>query len=188
MQGFVTNGVTNGKFCDEWLILDIHAAEEIAGDDVEGRGFRVGGMCGMIADAADEAAALYYDIDVGGYEELDAAAEGVDVYFLVLVDDSLAQVHADAAAESVETGTVESLTMIDVLIATIVYRTADALAVLADGQWALQPLVWVTTVAIDNEAHTYIYNEADTEIHTPTSFTHGFKPTPMNEVPNGCQF
>ena len=27
-------------------------------------------MCGMIADAADEAAAFYHDIDVGGHESL----------------------------------------------------------------------------------------------------------------------
>ena len=33
----------------------------------------------MIADATDEAAAFHHDVDVGGHEELDAAAEGVDV-------------------------------------------------------------------------------------------------------------
>ena len=118
---FVISGVTSGRFWDEWSILDVYAAEEIAGDDVEGGGFRVGGMCGMIADAADEAAALYYDIDVGGHEELDAAAEGVDVNLLVLVDDGFAQVHADAATESVKAGTVECLAAIDVLVAAIMY-------------------------------------------------------------------
>ena len=121
MQGFVTNGVINGKIWDEWSILDIHAAEEIVGNDVEGLGFRVGSVHGMVADAADEAAAFYYDIDMGGYEELDAAAEGVDVDFLVLGDDSFAQIHADAAAEGIETGTVERLAAIHVLVAAIMY-------------------------------------------------------------------
>ena len=138
------------KFFWHSLIFDINSAEEIAGDNVEGGGFWVGSMCGMITDATDEAAALHYDVDMGGHEELDASAEGVDVDFLVLGDDSFAQIHADAAAESVESGTVECLAAIDVLVAAVMYRTADALAVLADGQWTLEPLVRVTTVAIDN--------------------------------------
>ena len=79
-------------------ILDIYATEEVAGDDVEGGGFRIGVACGMITDTTDEAAALHYDIDVGGHEELDAAAEGVDVNLLVLGDDGLAKVHADKAS------------------------------------------------------------------------------------------
>ena len=66
-------------------------------------------MCGMIADAADEAAALYHDVDMGGHNEFDAAAEGVDVDFLVLSNHSLAQIHADATAEGIEAGTVERL-------------------------------------------------------------------------------
>ena len=49
------------------LILHVHPAEEIAGDDVEGGSFRVGVACGMVADAADEAAALHYDIDMSGH-------------------------------------------------------------------------------------------------------------------------
>ena len=139
MQGFVTNGVINGKSVTSGVyhttkvhpknyasaqlifsVLDIHATEEIAGDDVEGGGFRVGVACGMVADAADEAAALHYDVDMSGHEEFDAAAEGVDVYFLVLCDDSFAQIHADAAAESIKTGTVERLAAIDVFVAAIV--------------------------------------------------------------------
>ena len=53
-------------FCDEWLTFHVHTTEEIAGDDVEGRGFRVGSMCSVIADAADETAYLHFDVDVGG--------------------------------------------------------------------------------------------------------------------------
>ena len=150
MQGFVTNGVINGKIWDEWSILDIHAAEEIAGDDVEGGGFRVGVACGMVADAADEAVAIHFDVDMGGHEELNATAEGVDVDFLVLGDDGLAQVHADAAAEGIKSGTVKRLTAIDILVATVMHATADAFAVLADGQRTLQPLVWISAIAVYN--------------------------------------
>ena len=118
-------------------ILDIHATEEIAGDNMDGWSFLVCGMYGMITDTADEAAALYLDIDVSGYKQFDAATERVDVDFFILCDDSLAHIHSDAAAEDIQTGSVEGLAIIDVLIATIMNRAADALAVLADGQRAL---------------------------------------------------
>ena len=111
---------------------------------------RVGGMCGMIAYAAYEAAAFHYYIDVGRHKEFDAAAEGMDVYLLVLSNHGLAQVHADAAAKGIKTGTVERLTVIDILIAAVFYSTTDALAILADGQGALQPLVGVSAIAVYN--------------------------------------
>ena len=133
MQSFVTNGM----FLDEWLILDIHATEEIAGNDVDSWGLRVGGMCGMITHTADEAAAFYLHIDRRGHEELDATTKGVNVDFLVLRNRCLAQVQSDAAAESVETGTMKGLAMIGVLVTAVVNRAADALAVLTDGQRAL---------------------------------------------------
>ena len=47
-------------------VLNVYAAEKIVSDDVEGRGFRVGSMCSVIADAADETAYLHFDVDVGG--------------------------------------------------------------------------------------------------------------------------
>jgi len=47
-------------------------------------------MCGMITDTTDETATLHYDVDMGGYEEFDAAAEGVDVDLFVLGDLGLA--------------------------------------------------------------------------------------------------
>ena len=88
---------------------------------MDGGGFRIGIACGMITDTADEAAALHFDIDVGGYEEFNAATEGVDVDFLILGNHGLAQIHADAAAEGIKSGTVKRLTTIDILVATIVY-------------------------------------------------------------------
>ena len=100
---------------------------------MDGGSFRVGGMGGTIANTTNEAAAFYYDVDMGGHEEFNAAAEGVDIDFFVLGNRGLAQIHTYATAESIEPGTMEGLAAIDILIAAIVYRTADTLAVLTDG-------------------------------------------------------
>ena len=145
---FVTDGIIS--------ILDIYATEEIAGDDMEGRCCAVGVAFSMIADSADEALAFHLHIDRRGHDELNAAEEGVDVNLLILRNGRFAQVQADASAESVEPGTVEGLAMIDVFVAAIVNRAADALAVFVDGQRALQPLVGVASVAVDNEMYSYI--------------------------------
>ena len=67
------------KVTKSFLIFDINTAEEIAGDNVNGGGFRIGIACGMIADTANEAAALHFNVDVGGYVEFDATTEGVDI-------------------------------------------------------------------------------------------------------------
>ena len=123
---------------------------------MDGWSLLVGGMYGMITYAADEAATLYLDIYVSGYKQFDATTEGVDVNLLVLCDDSLAQIHSDAAAEGVEAGTVERLAAIHVLVTAVMNRTADSLSVLVNGQWALKPLVGVATVAVDNQVYTYI--------------------------------
>ena len=104
---------------------------------MEGRGRVVGIVYCVIANAADEAMALHLHIDRCGHQELDTAAEGVDVNLLVLCDDGLAQVHSDASAKSVEPGSVERLAVIDVFVAAIVNRASDALAVLAYGKRAL---------------------------------------------------
>ena len=171
----------------QFSILDVHAADEVAGDDVDGGGFRVGGMCDVITDATYEAAALHYDVDVGGYKELDAAAEGVDVDFFVLSNDGLTQVHADAAAEGIETGTVEGLAAIDVLVAAVVNRAADAFAVFTNGQRALEPLVGVTAVAVDNQIHTHVEHHEDAEISCPGLLGYLCKPIPMDNAPDGRQ-
>ena len=136
------------KVTKSFLILDINAAKEIAGDNVNGGSLRVGIACGMITDTADETTALHFNVDMGGYVELDATTEGVDVNLLILGNHSLAQVHTDATAEGIETGTMERLTTIDVLVATVMHATADAFAVLADGQRTLQPLVWISAIAV----------------------------------------
>ena len=50
------------------LILDIHTAEEVAGDNVQAWGFRVGVVYGTVADTADETAAFHQHVDMGGNE------------------------------------------------------------------------------------------------------------------------
>ena len=132
------------------LILDIHATEEIAGDDVEGGGYAVGVAFSMIADSADEALTFHLHIDCRGHDDLNAAAEGMDVNLLILCNGRFAQVQANASAESIKPGTMEGLAMIDVLIAAIVHRATDALAVFTNWEWSLQPLVGVATVAVDD--------------------------------------
>ena len=82
------------KDTKSYLILDIHATKEIAGDNVNGGSLRVGIACGMIADTADEAAALHFNVDVGGHKEFDATTEGMDVNLLILSNHSLAQQHS----------------------------------------------------------------------------------------------
>ena len=155
---------------------------------MKGRGLRVGSAGGMIADAADETMAFYLHIDRRGHEDLDAAAKGVDVDFLVLDNHGLAQIHTDAAAESIEAGTVEGLAVIDVLVAAVVDRAADSLAVLADGQRAPEPLIGIATIAVDDEARAYIYQQEDGEISCPGLLTYPCKPTPVDDAPDGCQF
>ena len=81
----------------------------------------------MITHTTDEAAAFYLHIDRRGHDEFDATTKGVNVDFLVLRNRCLAQVQPDAAAESVETGTVEGLAAIDVLVTAVVNRATDAL-------------------------------------------------------------
>ena len=125
---------------------------------------------------------------MGGHEELNATAEGVDVDFLVLSDNGLAQIHADAAAEGIETGTMEGLAAINILVAAVVHRAADALAVLADGQRAPEPLVRVATIAVDDQIHTHIYQQEDGEISCPGLLAYPCKPTPMDKAPDGRQF
>ena len=94
-------------------------------------------MCGMIAYTTDKALAFYLYVDRRGHEEFDASQKGVDVDFLILSNHSFAQIQSDAATEGIEAGTVEGLAMIDVLVTTIVNRTADTLAVLTDRQRSL---------------------------------------------------
>ena len=83
----------------------------------------------MVANPTDEAAALDHDVHRWRHDEFYATTESMDFNLLILCNSSISQIHSDASAESVETGTVEHFTTIDVLIAAIVHATTDALAV-----------------------------------------------------------
>ena len=111
----------------------------------------------MVANTANEAAALDHNVHRLRHKELHATTEGMDLNLLILSNGGISQVHTDAAAESVETGTVEWFATIDVLITAIMYTAADTLAVFTNRQRTLQPLIRVATIAVDNEAHAYIY-------------------------------
>ena len=139
---------------------------------------------GMIAYTADETATLYLNVYRLGHKEFHAATERVDFYLLVFSNDGLAQVHADAAKESVETGSMEWLATIDVFIATIVCSTANALAVLTDRQRAAQPLVGIAAIAFDNEVHTNINQQTDAEIGSPSLLGYSRKPVPFDYAPD----
>ena len=55
----------------------------------------------MVADTTNEAAALYYDVHCLRYKEFHAAAEGMDLYLLILCNGSIPQVQTDTATESI---------------------------------------------------------------------------------------
>ena len=52
---------------------------------------------GLVTHSAYEAVALHYHVDGLRHENLHTAEEGMDVYLLVLVDDSLTQIESDSA-------------------------------------------------------------------------------------------
>ena len=97
-------------------MLDAHAAQKVAGGDVNGVGIHIVALYRLVTGATDETVALHNHIDVVGNEQFHATQEGVDVYLLVLADNGLSQVQPQAAAEGIQSGTVESLTLIDILI------------------------------------------------------------------------
>ena len=150
-----------------FLILDIHTAQEVVGYDVQAVGILVCDSCSMVAYAADETAALDHDVHRLRHKEFHAATEGMDFDLLILCDGRIPQVHADTATESIETCSVERLTMIDVLIAAVVHAATNALAVFTNRQRTLQPLVGVATIAVDDETYAYIDQHTDAEIGNP---------------------
>lgn len=104
----------------------------------------------MVAYTTNETAALDDDVHRLRHNEFYATTKGMNLYFFILCNRSLSHVHTNTTTESVETGTMKYFATIDVLVTTIVNATADALAVFTDRQRALQPLVWVATIAIHN--------------------------------------
>ena len=163
-------------------MLDAHAAQKVAGSDMEGVGILVGALLGLVTRAADETVALHYHIDVGGNEQFHSTQEGVDVDLLVLADGCLAQIQPQAAAEGVQPGSAERFTPEDVTIGTKIDRTMHALAVFAQRQGALQPLRWVVAEVVYQQFNTYIEQQHGTEILRPRVC-----PIKMNDAPHVCQ-
>ena len=118
-------------------MLDAHAAQEVAGGDVDGVGILTWALHRLVTGAADETVALDNHIDVIGHKQFNTTEEGVDIYLLVLVDGSPAQVKSQSAAEGVQPRSVESFTFIDILIASKADSTADALTVFTQRQGTL---------------------------------------------------
>ena len=110
----------------------------------------------MVADTANEVTTLDYDVHRLRYKEFYAAEESVDLYLFILCNSGISQIHTDTATKSVETGTVEWLATIDVLIATIVHAAADALAVFTNRQRTLEPLVWVAAITVDKIGRAHV--------------------------------
>ena len=88
------------------LILDIHTAQEIVGNDVEAADILANYSRCMVSDPANETAALDNDVHRLRHNEFHAATESMDINLLILSNGSLAQVHTDSPAEGVETGSV----------------------------------------------------------------------------------
>ena len=159
----------------------MNSAEEIACHHVQGLSVIFYSFVGLVADAADEAAALHHHVDALRHVNLNAAEEGVDVDFLVFGDDSLAKVQFYASESGVELGAVEGLAVIGVLVAAVFSATADALAVLAHRHRTVEPLVAVVLEAINNNVATEINKERRRDVLCPRLAP---QPFPMQDVPH----
>ncbi len=172
-------------FSSYCLVFNIYAAQEVVGYDVQAVDILAYCLCSMIAHATDKVTALYQNVDGLWYNEFYATTEGMDFYLLILCDGGIAQIHTDAAAESIKAGTVEWLPFERILIATIACCADDALAVFTYWQRTLQPLVRVVLVATDNQFYTYIYNQTCTKIGSPRLLP---QPVKMHDSPYVGQF
>ena len=94
----------------------------------------------LVVHASEEIVALDNHVDRGRHQQFHSAHKGVDVNLFVLADHRLAQVQAQAAAEGVKTGAMESLATVDILVGAQTHVAAHALTVLAMGHGTLEPL------------------------------------------------
>ena len=112
-------------------MLDAHAAQEVAGGDMDGMGILTRALHRLVTGTADEAVALHNHINVGGNEQFHSTQECVDVNLLVFGDNGLAQVQPQATAEGVQSSATELLAPEDITIGTKIDRAMDALSILA---------------------------------------------------------
>jgi len=168
-----------------FLIFHAYPAKEVAGGDMETMGILIGAHRRFVAYTADETAAFHNDIHIRRHQQLHATTKGVDVYLLILCNSGLAQVHTDAATESVEAGAMERLAMKDILVAAVAGRADKPSAFFTDGQRSFQPLVRVVLVTADNKFYTYIYYKSHGEVRCPRLSP---QPLQMYDVPQVGQF
>ena len=122
---------------------------------------------GFVTHTSDKAAAFHNNIYSGGHNKYNASHEGVDVDFLVLIENSLMQIQTDAATKSVKTRSFEGLTMIDVFIASKADGTTDALAIFVEWNGALEPLAVVMAETINNEFCANVQQNGNSKIFLP---------------------
>ena len=163
-------------------MFDAHATQKVAGGDMNPVGSLVGARYRFITNAANETVAVHHHIDIFGYQQFHAAQESVDVNFLVLADDSVAQIQAQTAAKGVKPCSMESLTFIYVLVSAKPHKAADAFAVFTQRQGALQPLRRVLLITVDDEFASNVEQEQRTEVLCPTMV-----PVQVNDAPHVSQ-
>ena len=131
--------------------------------------------------------ALDDDVDVVGDIQLNTSNKRAHIYLLIFTDDSLAQVQTYAAEKSIETGTMERFATIGIGIGTEACGATDALALLANGNGALEPLRRVVIEIVNYEFETYIEQEKRTKILGPGPLKIQMKYSPhVSQFQQGC--
>ena len=83
---------------------------------MKGTGTLVNTLPGLIADTAKETMALNDYINIVGHQQFHSTEKRMDIDFLILADDRVAQIQPQAATEGIQPGAMESLALIDILI------------------------------------------------------------------------
>lgn len=91
----------------------------------------------------------------------------MNVYLLILSDDGIAEVEADTTAEDFEAGTVESLAVIDVLIASESCLADDAFALFGGGHGALQEIFVPVLATTEKEVEAEEYHRRRGNVGCP---------------------
>ena len=140
-------------------------------------------LYGFVTDPANKTVAIHYHVDILGDQQFHATEERVDINFLVLVNDGIAEIQAQSATKGIEPRTVESFTFISVLVTTESHIAADALAVFTQRQGALEPLRRIFLITVDNKFTANIEQEDRTQILNP-----GLLQIQMDDSPHVSQF
>ena len=121
----------------QYTLFYINAAQKVVGNDVQTGNVLTDHARCMVADTANETAALDYDVHRLRHKKFYAATKGMNLYLLIFGNGGISQIHTDTATKSIETGTMEHFATIDVLITAVVNAATDALTIFTNGQWTL---------------------------------------------------